>query len=499
MSKKIVKPVKEEKKISLPFKFEWKRRKNRVSRSKILINGFLFTGIILSISSAVVDITCGSGLSKSTFHFATIEMPASVLYTAIITGLAALKFWAVMYIGMLTELKNKLIAKGKEWGKDLKNPIIRWRVIHILLVSLSLITTFNMATNSIGSGIRRMQQNIDNMTADSNILIELNKSVNEGIKDKRNAGKENIKGNLTAISDAKDEVDRYYKILIAYQSEYQKLSDMEKEGVAGRKIITKIVKEIPGATYKNAIYFNKADLQKSIQETAISNEIIDSSSLYEDAIEYDQKQINDTLLAIADKHYKLPNGTEILFLNRDNKPINIQLAISRLQSAISDWQNDTGDVGESSKMFALVATYIKAAPSAGGMGVSEKMLMVFIIFLGILQEIGIAACTPSATIDRGTLSLVSKYCKWQNNEEKEDFLIETYIEYIGDGVINEKDLEDKCQKSVRQKFRTKQSIIEQYSPKPKTAKKTSEENNETKEGEYSEKVDKLVKEIEELI
>ena len=147
-------------------------------------------------------------------------------------------------------------------------------------------------------------------------------------------------------------------------------------------------------------------------------------------------------------------------------------------------------------MFALVATYIKAAPSAGGMGVSEKMLMVFIIFLGILQEIGIAACTPSATIDRGTLSLVSKYCKWQNNEEKEDFLIETYIEYIGDGVINEKDLEDKCQKSVRQKFRTKQSIIEQYSPKPKTAKKTSEENNE---GEYSEKVDKLVKEIEELI
>ena len=98
-------------------------------------------------------------------------MPASVLYTAIITGLAALKFWAVMYIGMLTELKNKLIAKGKEWGKDLKNPIIRWRIIHILLVSLSLITTFNMATNSIGSGIRRMQQNIDNMTADSNILI----------------------------------------------------------------------------------------------------------------------------------------------------------------------------------------------------------------------------------------------------------------------------------------------------------------------------------------
>jgi hypothetical protein len=496
MTKKTTKKVKEEKKSLIQL--IWEKKKNRISKSKVLVNGFLFTCIILSISSGIVDITCLSGLSKSYFHLGTIPVAAALLYTAISFGLTSLKFWCVMYIGMLKELRSKLLAKNFDWGNDISKPIIRWQIIHKALIFLSIMTAINMSVNSIGSGIRKMQQNIDNMTADSLTLIELNKSVNEGIKEKRNAGKENIRGTLNARNDAKDEVERYYQILVKYQTEYQALSDEEKDGAEGKKIITKIVKEIPGTSNKNAIYFSKADLQKSIQKIATDNEVIDNSSLYEDAIIYDQKQISDTLLAIADKNYKTPDGKEILFLDSEGQPINIQLAISRLQGAISEWQNDTGDVGESSKMFTLLATYIKADVSAGGMGISEIMLMVFILFLGILQEIGIAACTPAATIDRGTLLPVARYCKWKSNKEKEEFLIDVYIEYKGDGVLGEKDFDEKCQKSVRQMFTTRENVIEKFTTKPKTPVVKEKKTEAVKEG-YSGKVDELVKEIEELI
>ena len=161
------------------------------------------------------------------------------------------------------------------------------------------------------------------------------------------------------------------------------------------------------------------------------------------------------------------------------------------------WQADTGDVGESSKMFTLLATYIKADISAGGMGTSELMLMIFIIFLAIIQEIGIAYCTPAAIIDRATLKLVSRYCEWENNIEKEDFLIDVYIEYVSDGVFSEATFEEKCQKSGRHFLLTRENIKEKYIPKPKTTVK-KEANTETKKR-YSNKVDNLVKEIEELI
>ena len=353
-----------------------------------------------------------------------------------------------------------------------------------------------MSVNSIGAGIRAMQQNIDNMTRDAETLIELNKSVNSGEKEKREAAKDNITGAINAKDDARKEVDRYYSRLVQYQEEYFAIPEDDTD--ARQVVINKIVREIPGATAKNAIYFTKADLQRSIQKTASANETVNDISLYEEAVSYDKSQIEDTILAISDKEYKMPDGTLISFVDDDGKPIIVQLAISRLQNGISMWQADTGDVGESSKMFTLLATYIKADISAGGMGTSELMLMVFIIFLATIQEIGIAYCTPAAIIDRSTLKLVSRYCEWETNIEKEDFLIDVYIEYVSDGVFSETTFEEKCEKSGKHFLLTRENVKEKYIPKPKTSVKKEAVVAETKKG-YSNKVDNLVKEIEELI
>ena len=472
------------------------KKRNRISNTKILTTGFAITCIVLSCSSGIVDIACGSGLSKSTFHLGTLEVKAAILYTAILIGLVFLKFFCAMYIGMLEELKAKLIVYKKAWAKNINKPLLKWKIVHKSLIVLSLITGFNMSVNSIGAGIRAMQQNIDNMTRDAETLIELNKSVNSGEKEKREAAKDNITGAINAKDDARKEVDRYYSRLVQYQEEYFAIPEDDTD--ARQVVINKIVREIPGATAKNAIYFTKADLQRSIQKTASANETVNDISLYEEAVSYDKSQIEDTILAISDKEYKMPDGTLISFVDDDGKPIIVQLAISRLQNGISMWQADTGDVGESSKMFTLLATYIKADISAGGMGTSELMLMIFIIFLAIIQEIGIAYCTPAAIIDRSTLKLVSRYCEWETNIEKEDFLIDVYIEYVSDGVFSETTFEEKCEKSGKHFLLTRENVKEKYIPKPKTSVKKEAVVAETKKG-YSNKVDNLVKEIEELI
>ena len=478
------------------------KKRNRISNTKILTIGFAITCVILSCSSGIVDIACGSGLSKSTFHLGTLEVKAAILYTAILIGLVFLKFFCAMYIGMLEELKAKLIAYKKTWAKNINKPLLKWKIVHKSLIVLSLITGFNMSVNSIGSGIRAMQQNIDNMSRDAQQLIELNKSVNSGVKENRSAKKDNIMSTKNAQDDAKKEVEKYWTLLDNYQTKIrtirqnEELADEDKD-----KQIAKIKKEavdsLPVVSNKNVEYISKPEFEREFAKITKSNEIIDNSSVYEEAIAYDKSQIEDTILAISDKEYKMPDGTVIQFID-DGKPINVQLAISRLQNGISMWQADTGDVGESSKMFTLLATYIKADISAGGMGTSELMLMVFIIFLAIIQEIGIAYCTPAAIIDRATLKLVSRYCEWESNIEKEDFLIDVYIEYVSDGVFSEATFEEKCQKSGRHFLLTRENIKEKYIPKPKTTVKKEATNTEIKKG-YSNKVDNLVKEIEELI
>ena len=231
------------------------------------------------------------------------------------------------------------------------------------------------------------------------------------------------------------------------------------------KLKTEAVQSLPVVSNRNVEYLSKPEFEKEFAKITKSNEIVDSTHVYEEAIAYDKSQIEDTIFAIADKEYKMPDGSDIKFISDDGKPINVQLAISRLQNGISMWQADTGDVGESSKVFTLLAMYIKADQTAGGMGVTEWMIMVFIFITGIIQECMIALCTPSATIDRGTLLSVSRYCLWKDEEEKNKFLLKVYKSYVGDGVFSQEDYEAKCKKCVELMEETEEDVINRYTTK----------------------------------
>lgn len=473
------------------IKFNWSLKNNKIDSSTILINGVIFTCIILSIASGFIDLTFFSGLSKSLFHVGTIPIPAAVLYTVISIGFILAKFWCAMQIGMLKELKARLLAKGKDWANNLKKALLPWQIVHKFLITVSIITALSLSVNSIGVGIRKMEQNIKNMSYDAETLIELNKSANSGEKEKREAAKDNIAGAINAKDDARKEVDRYYSRLVQYQEEYFSIPEDDTE--ARQAVISKIVREIPGVVEKNAIYFTKADLQRSIQKTASANETVNDTSLYEEAVAYDKSQIEATILALADKKYKTPDGELISFTNEDGSLVDVQIAISRLQNGISEWQSDTGDAGESSKIFTLIATYINADAKAGGMGISEWMLMILIALFGIVQEFLIYLFTPKATIDRKLLSQVSNYMMWKDEEEKERFLISVYKSYVGDGIINQENYEAKCKKCVSLMQETEDDVIAKWS------KKGIKPKAEKKEKEFSSKVDDSVKEIEEML
>ncbi len=450
---------------------EYIKNKKKPSNSKILISGLAFTCIVLSISSGLVDIVCFSGLSKSVFHLAAIPIKAAIVYTAISIGLISMKFWCAMKIGMLKELKIRLKSQGFTWYENLNKAAFPWQFTHKILVTISLITALSMSVNSIGSGIRAMQQAITNMTADAQSLVELSNSVNAGVKDRRNAAKDNIYGTKVAQDSAKEEVEAAWSRIAAYQSELDKLADDldltdEERQAKKNKLTREAVSRAPkGVNSSNITYMTKTQLRSIMQAQATANEVIDQSAIYDEAISYDQNQIELSIKALLAKEYKYPDGTPLSFTDADGNIVNVQLAISKLQSAISAWQNDTGDVGESSKVFTLISAYIKSDSQVGGMGTTEWLIMLFIFIVGIVQEIAIAICTPAATIDRKTLSSISRYCEWTDEAEKEKFLIKVYKSYVGDGVINQHEFESKCKKSVDLMLDDVDAIIARYSKK----------------------------------
>lgn len=483
--------------------------KNRITKSTILINGILLTCILLSIASGFIDITFFSGLSKSLFHIGTVPIAAAVLYTIISIGFICGKFWCAMQIGMLKELQTRLEAKGKAWAKNLRWARLPWQIAHKFLVLVSIITALSLSVNSIGAGIRTMENTIKNMTADAELLIELKNSINEGVQDKRSAAKESITGQKNAQETAKEEVALAWQRIAEYQSQLDKIdSDLDltyqertdKKAALKKAAVSRAPK---GVNASNIDYMTQTQLRSIMQAQALENEKIDTSAIYEESIAYDQSQIEDTLRALADKEYKTPDGALIKFINSDGSLVNIQTAISRLQKGIADWQSDTGDVGESSKIFTLIATYLNADVKAGGMGVSEWIMIVLIALFGIVQEFLIYLFTPKATIDRKLLSQVSSYMRWQSEEEKERFLLSVYKSYVGDGIINQDDYDAKCKKCVILMEDNEDDIIAKYTKKkpPVEQPKPEVEQMETKKREalYGDEVERLVNDIEGII
>lgn len=451
----------------LAFKRNYLPTKNS---TQILVKGIFLTCIILSIASGLIDLVFFSGLSKSYFHLATIPLHAAILYTVISAGMISGKFWCAMNIGMLRELRTRLKSYGCKWYGNISKALIPWHAIHKFLILVSIITALSMSFNSVGEGIRRIEQNIANMTYDANNLIELDQSLKAGSRSKSSAAKGNINATKDAQKAALEEVEKAWATVEACRAKLAELDQEDEnynsQSVSIRKKYAQDV-ALNSITWKNIGYAQKSDIKNQVLAANKEFEIIDETSYIEEAMNFDKASVEDTLIALVDKEYKFPNGDIIEFTDTNGELVNIQLAISRLQQGIAAWQTDTGDVGESSKIFTMIATYIKADPKAGGMGVSEWLLVIFIAFVGIAQEFLIAKFTPKAHIDRGILEMVSEYMEWENDDAEERFLLSVYKKYKKGGILTAEQAEAKYAECVENIEDTIDNIISRNSKKNK--------------------------------
>ena len=469
-------------------KISFLKKEKKLSLSRVLIDGKLKTCIGLSLVSAFIDIVFFSGLSKSGYPFFKWLMPAAVLLSIMSVFFSLGKFFVAIQLKAMDEIQARLkelnysVSKAFRWSK------IKWKFAHKFLISISIITSISLSVITIGNGVRRMEQNIKNLTADAATLIELNTSIKEGNSDRRNASKESIQNTQLAKDNAKAEVERYWGYVEDYRSKRDEIenSNVENKEVQISRLRKQTVQKVPKLTENNIDFISKSEFEQKLQEITKNNETDNSVEIYEQSIAYDEKEINDFILALQEKNYKMPSGETIIFVDIDGNPINKQAAISKLQNAIMEWQCDTGDTGVSSKVFTLIATYIKADENAGGLGVSEIMMMMFIMIAGIVQELLIALFTPKAILD---IEMVSQFSDLLGKIDINGFMYETYKSYLNRKIIDKEDFEKFLTETKELKELTDEAQKVFY-PKKTRAKK---------EKEFSSKVDEAIEEIEEML
>lgn len=456
------------------FKLIFNKNRERLSSSAILVKGNLVTCIILSLASGIIDLAFFSGLSKSLLHVGTIPISAAILYTVISVGLISAKFWCAMKLGMVKELETKLTAKNFSWAKNLRKAQIPWHIAHKFLIVISIVTALSLSVNSIGSGLKKAER----YTFLKGELQTIYNQIKSDNSDKRSLTRGNLEGIANSKQIAEKEADRYWTNIENWQSklpqiyssnEYLRLETEAEKSAYIAKAREPYKKMAPTFVRNNIDYISRQELITKFQQEAKKSEV-DSESLkaYEALTSENEEETRNTILALENfsKHlneYKdgvMIEDKPVSFLDENGEPMDITQAFGILPELDEKLKANT-DIGESSQIFILLSELV------GGSGIAEPLMIIFIAIVGIVQEFLIYLFTPKAAIDRKLLRQVSHYLQWSSIEEKERFLIEVYIEYKGDGVINQEQFDFKCKKCVDDMNESVDSVVAKYSPKAK--------------------------------
>lgn len=505
------------------------------------INGVLLTCILLSFASGFIDLVFFSGLSKSVYNVANIPVAASVLFTIMSIGFISAKFWCAGRIGMLRELKNRLKAKGKTWYKNINKALLPWHIAHKFLITVSLITAVSLSVVSIGDAIRKNQNVIKRANTDIEKITKLANTTDKSDEVQFSALIKSSTASETAVGRSQADAAKIWPII----EEYRTLR-AEFEAEFGNNFGSKEKVVFKGQTIVPDTYWDKQNslvqtkvkaagrnlsitqIRNITSEAVLANQIkreIETSTSNSASNKLEALSVQTKNKAIQEienlqGRYFMPGSEEAVVFD----PNNISGAIATLGDIKAAYENDTGDVGESSKVFMLIgpvidkkkqvtasdveSAYLQEVDTSS-FGSTEIMMMILIMAFGIVQEFLIAIFTPKATIDRKMLSQVSSYLEWKDEEEKERFLISVYKDYVGDGIINQEDFDAKVKKCVTLMEDTEEDIIAKYSKHtvkaPKAVKVRAEkplpniDKDVSPDYFESDELDELINKTEELI
>lgn len=498
--------VKVPKKISIPFSITWPKKGEKikpiVNTTNVLISGILITCIALSLVSGFIDLVFFSGLSKSWYTVATIKVAAGILFSIMSLGFTSAKFWCAMQLGAINELQTRLKNDKYTWYKNLNRLKLKWHIAHKFLITVSLITSISLSVVSIGDAIRKNQNVIKRANDDIQKITKYYNTTDTSDDVQFKALVDGTAASSTAGSRATEQAAKIWPIIEAYRNDRA-----EFEGQFGNNFGSKEIE------YKGKIADEYWDEQNSLVQNKIkaagrtmsisqirniTSEAVLATTIKSEIEESVKNNSLNELTELADKtknkavqeiknlegRYYLPGSTEPVVFD----PNNISGSINLLSDIKAAYENDTGDVGESAKMFMLIgptlesmrktkATDISEAysqkVSVSSFGTTEIMMMVLIMIFGIVQEFLIALFTPKSTIDRKMLSRFDAYFGEDFNIDL--FLLKTYKDYLKKGIINQKDFEAKARKCVELMEDDIDDVIERYSKKNKAEKVSFEQ------------------------
>lgn len=490
------------------FKWFWKYHENDgklsrpISSAQVLINGKLVVFVFCSLVSAFINLVFISNLTKSGYSVGTLfTLPAAVLLGSLSIGLDIAKFLLAIQVNTLGELIRKLSKFS--WVKNVKRASIWWRTVYVTFILLSVITSVSLSSISIGAGITR----------NANLISQIDEYIVQGEGYTNiNAGADAVtrqnlisKATDTSERDARDYAENAVAEIEAFiaevgpivNAEYQDIEDgltakQQKENAlkpyeAKR---TKINNILRGAGYRartfdELVAFNTLTLANDIKQKRLeylqsnSNDIaVEKLGELKDNTNAEIYSWLETLNALSLVN---PKTNEIIvFDTSKEKPANVlaKSATQLLKALRVDVENDSGDIGSSSKIFMQVGSLfasknvgdkdLQAAlnvKAEGSFGATEVMMMGMLLFLSLLCELAINLFSPKTNISRKMLSQFSEY--FDTNFDVNDFMLEIYIDQLNFGILDRDAFDRKAKKAVELTEITKDSLYEKYRKKTK--------------------------------
>lgn len=534
------KNVTRKKSVKLPIiTFAWNKHRP-TSSAEVLINGKLVVFIFCSIISAFINLVFISNLTKSDYTIGTLlSIPAAVLLGFLSIGLDTAKFLLAIQVNTLSELVRKL--SQFKWSKKVKAAAAWWRSIYIVFILLSIITSVSLSTISIGAGISRNANMIASLDSEIN-KGEVYTNINSATKDVTTRSlieKATDTSEKDAIIFVDTQTKEVWPLVEEWQKEYSEFTKVLKLDPDDRTEL-----EEPYKGYSNYYdYWDARDAQINValqssrySKTKLTERQINALTLsaFEQGVKNNyllarQTENNDIalekLLTLSDNtddeirawletlnalNLVNPKTGELVQFSTDTNKAAIVLAksaVTLLKALRVDVENDSGDIGSSSKIFMQIGSFwdskhvgdkdLQAAlnvQTKGSFGTTEVLMMGMLLFLSLLCELAINLFSPKTNISRKMLSQFSEYFSPDFNVN--DFMLDIYLDQLDFGVLDRDVFDRKARKAVELSVINKEYLYNHFLP-------TNEENTikeETpQEKNYSEAVDKKMKEIDKMI
>jgi hypothetical protein len=382
-------------------------------------------------------------------------------------------------------------------------------------MSISLLTAMSLSVVSVGDGIRKNQNEIKKANEEITALAELINANSIGQSKQREIIYSSVSVGTNSTIKAQEDAAKIWPIIEAYRenrAEFEaefgaNFSSNEEVVYKGQTIIPNdywdeqnslVVSKVKAKGRNLSINQIRNITSEAVLAQQIKNEIeaLNKNTSKDDLILLDTQTKDAMTTAIRNLqgrfYWPASVGGELVEFNEDNP----SLALTTLKDLKAAYENDTGDVGESAKIFVLLGPAIDNAftakatlenlskkNNASSFGSTEIMIMAFILFSGLLVELLIWAFTPKPMITR---KVFEKYY-FDEELDIESIMYQINRKYLSKGVINLEEFYAKAEKNksidnipktLEEFKKTKRKTDRSSKPKVATAKQAGDKISE---------------------